>query len=143
MHRRLAILATVTVLIGLVAAPAAADNPSAFGPFTFPIDGVDPCTGSPHQITLEFVVFAHEGHKNNFVERLEMSGSTDSGYVLVGGHNNFVANNNVVTSGFKEVWSNPETGAKYQATGKFKITGNGAVVDEFALRCVGAATILP
>ena len=61
----------------------------------------------------------------------------------MGAEGTFVANNNVVTSGFKEVWRNPETGAQYQATGKFKITGNGAVVDEFALRCVGAPTILP
>jgi hypothetical protein len=40
-----------------------------------------------------------------------------------------------------EMWRNPVDGSKIQASGTFRITGDGIVVDEFELRCVGAPTL--
>jgi hypothetical protein len=94
------------------------------------------------EVTFTFTVFAHEGHNNNYVERLgERTGSTDSGYVLIGGHDNFRANKNGVSAGFKDVWRNPDSGDKMQATGRLRVVGSSAVIDSFDLRCVGGPTV--
>ena len=143
MHRRLTLLMTIVLLIGLMAAPAAADRPATFGPFADGFVGTDPCTGLEHVGTLEFTIYAHEGHSNNFLGRVETTGTTDSGYVMIGGHNVFQENDNVFVSSFDEIWRNPDSGAMYKTTSVFRITGNGIVVDTFDLRCIGGATILP
>jgi hypothetical protein len=140
----LTLLATVMVLMGLIAAPAAADEPAEIGPITNgPFSGFnDPCTGDPMLVTITFTVFAHEGHNNNYVERLgERTGSTDGGYVLIGGHDNFRANKNGLSAGFKDVWRNPDSGDKMQATGRLRVVGSSAVIDSFDLRCVGGPTV--
>lgn len=139
MRRSLTLLASIVILTGLIAAPAAADPPTVFGPFEFSFDGVDPCTGEDHEGTLSFTVYSHEDHANNLVGRVETTGTTDSGYVLVGGYNHFQDNENVVTTGLKEVWRNPDTGAMMQTTERFRIAGNSMIVDTFEVRCVRAA----
>jgi hypothetical protein len=143
MRRLLTLLATLIVLIGLIAAPAAADKPAEIGPITNgPFPNIDPCTGDLIEVTMTFTVFVHEGHNNNFVLQVgERTGSTNSGYVLIGGHNNFRANNNGESASFKDVWSNPDNGDKMQATGRFRIVGSSAVIDGFDLRCVGGPTV--
>jgi hypothetical protein len=143
MRRLLTLLATVMVLVGLIAAPAAADEPAEIGPFTDgPFSDFNPCTGDPMEVTITFTVFVHEGHNNNFVVRLgERTGSTDSGYVLIGGHDNFRENNNGVSAGFRDVWRNPDNGDKMQATGRLRVVGSSAVIDSFDLRCVGGPTV--
>ena len=131
------------VLVGLMAAPAAADKPAEFGPFTDgPFQDFDPCTGLEMDVEITFTVFAHEGHNNNFVIRFgERTGETSSGYVLVGGHDNFRANTGGEFGSFKDVWRNPENGDTMQAAGRFRMVGNAPVVDSFDLRCVGGPTI--
>jgi hypothetical protein len=143
MRRLLTLLATVMVLVGLIAAPAAADKPAEIGPITNgPFTDTDPCTDDPMEVTITFTVFAHEGHNNNYVDRLgERTGSTDSGYVLIGGHDNFRENNNGVSAGFRDVWRNPDNGDKMQATGRLRVVGSSAVIDSFDLRCVGGPTV--
>jgi hypothetical protein len=142
MRRLLTLLATVMVLMGLIAAPAAADKPFVDGPFTAgPFTDIDPCTGDPMEVTITFTVFVHEGHNNNFVIRFgDRSGSTDTGYVLLGGHDNFREDNNGVSASFKDVWRNSENGDKMQATGRLREVGSSAVIDSFDLRCVGGPT---
>lgn len=139
MRRTLMLAAAAAMLIGLLAAPAAADRPAEFGPFTNgPFPEIDPCTGGDMYVTINFTVFVHEGHKNNFVIRFgERSGSTDTGYVLIGGHENGRDNKNGESGSFKDVWRNPDTGDKMQASGKFRIVGNSPEIDSFDLRCVG------
>lgn len=139
MRRALILLATAMILIGLIAAPAAADRPTEIGPITNgPFPDIDPCTGDPMMVTINFTVFVHEGHKSNFVVRLgERSGSTDTGYVLIGGHDNGRENKNGESGSFKDVWRNPDNGDKMQAAGRFRDVGNSAVIDTFDLRCVG------
>ena len=142
MRRLLTLLVTVVVLIGLMAAPAAADQPTVFGPFTDgPFPDTDPCTGLEMFVTINLTFYDHIGHGNNFVGRADKTGTTSSGYVMVGGHDNFQANNNVVIGSFKDVWRDPVDGTKIQATGRLRIAGNSMVIDEFDLRCVGAPTI--
>jgi hypothetical protein len=142
MRRSLTLLATVMVLIGLIAAPAAADKPTVIGPITNEFSDFDPCTGDEMGITITFTVFEHQGHNHNFVGRLgERTGETSNGYVLIGGHDNFQGNENGASGGFKDVWRNPDNGNKMQATGKFRVVGNSAFVDSFDLRCVGGPTV--
>jgi hypothetical protein len=143
MHRRLTLLMTVVLLIGLMAAPAAADKPAIIGPFADGFVGTDPCTGLEHVGTLELTFYVHGGHPNNFGGRVELTGTTDSGYVMIGGSNVFQENDNVFVSSFNEIWRNPDSGAMYEASSVFRITGNDIVVDTFDLRCIGGATILP
>ena len=76
MRRLLTLLATVTVLIGLVAAPAAADPPTE-APFEANFSDIDPCTGLEMDITVMGTFFDHLGHDNNFVCRIgERTGFT-------------------------------------------------------------------
>lgn len=129
------------VLIGLVAAPAAADPPTVIGPITDEFSDIDPCTESPMDVSITFTFFDHVGHNQNFVGRIgERTGETSNGYVLIGGHDNFRANENGASGSFKDVWRNPDNGNKIQAAGKFRVVGNSAFVDSFDLRCVGGGT---
>jgi hypothetical protein len=76
------------------------------------------------------------------IERIgEKSGTTSNGYVLIGGHDNFPANNGGASGSYKDVWRNPDNGNKMQAAGKFRAVGNSAFIDTFELRCVGGPTV--
>jgi hypothetical protein len=137
------LLATVMVLVGLMAAPAAADKPTEY-PFSGGGTEIDPCTGLEMDVTVMGTFFDHEEHNNNFVGRIgERTGFTSSGYVLVGGHDNFRVNKNGVSGTFKDVWRNPDNGDKIQATGRLLVVKGDVVIDRFDLRCVGGPTILP
>ena len=143
MRRSFTLLATVMILVGLMAAPAAADKPTE-SPYLDEFTDVDPCTGLEMDITVMGTFFDHVGHNNNFVGHIgERSGFTSSGYVLVGGHDNFRAHRNGVSGTFKDVWRNPDNGDKMQATGRFLEVKGAVVIDRFDLRCVGGPTILP
>jgi hypothetical protein len=134
------LLAAVMVLIGLGAAPAAADKPVQLGPFQEVIVDVDPCNGGLMEFTLNLTFFEHQEHNNNFVGRIAVTGSTDSGYILKG-HDRLVQNQNGVRRALKVMGRNPETGDMLQVTPKFRMVGNSPVIDSFDLRCVGAPTI--
>lgn len=140
MRRSLMLLAAVMVLIGLVAAPAAADKPVQLGPFQEVFVDVDPCTGELMEGTLNLTFFEHPGHNNNFVGRIVYTGSTDSGYILKG-HETFVPNKNGVRLRFNVMGRNPETGDKMQRTRTFRMVGNSPEIFSVDLRCVGAPTI--
>ena len=137
--RSMMALAMGALMAASMAAPAAADRPdqssdSAEG------DVVDPCTGYEMEVTLDIVRFEHS-HKNNFVGRIETTGTTTSGHVVVGGHDNIQENDNVEILSFKVVLRNPFDGSMYEVAGYYRSTGNG-YVDEFGLRCIGAPTIV-
>ena len=142
MRRSLIILAAAAVLLGVMAVPAAADKPVVTVIPEFTVTDIDPCTGLFHELTFNVTIYDHV-HKNNAVTKIDKEGTTDSGYVLVGGSHRIVGNNNVFTINYKDVWRNPDTGAKMDAIGKVRFAGNSPVVESFELRCIGAPTILP
>ena len=136
-------LAAGALMAAMLPGVASADKPTVYGPFTDTFTDFNPCTGEEMEVTLTFTFYDHEGHKNNFVGRAELTGSTSEGHVLIGGHDRVSAGPNGVSASFKDVWRNPDNGEKFQVSGKFRERGNAPVVEEFAMRCVGAPTILP
>ena len=141
MRRRFTLLVTVGILIGLMAVPAAADAPVVFGPFEFGFDSIDPCTGEEHSGTVYGTFHGHFDHNNNFVLRVDETGTTDSGYVLLSGHVRDVETNNGVTFRLKEIWRNPDSGAMYEYSEVGRIVGNSVELDEVGERCVTGSTI--
>ena len=144
MRRTLTLLATVAILIGLVAAPAAADKPIPIG-FDEPVLDVNPCTGEEIDLYLTFQgyehghlvddalwhlfldVLVHEDnfvHQNNYVRSGAFtSGHTSDGYFLDHGREHWMINDNhknrklVVT--FHSTWSN-EAGSKFAVNGVWR-----------------------
>jgi hypothetical protein len=99
------------------------------------------------EVTLDFAFYEHS-HENDFVGRVETTGTTSSGHVVVGGHDNIQENDDVEIYGIKDVWRNHVDGSMYETTLKITIGAptsevDGMVVDGFGLRCIGAPTILP
>jgi hypothetical protein len=146
MRRSLTLLVTVGVLIGLMAAPAAADKPTNFQPDPVVFYPINPCTGLVHEVTVNVDVFEHQGgHPNGgFVGRAVRTGSTSDGYVMEHGREVQMANGNVFVNPFKDFWRNDD-GSKFIAQGVFivDIKNDEVQVDRFSLRCLGAPTILP
>ena len=146
MRRSLTLLATIAVLIGVMAAPAAADKPVNFQPPPSVFDALNPCTGLEHKVTIHFDVYEHQGdHPNGgFVGRAVRTGSTSDGYVMERGREIQMANGNVFVNTFKDLWRNDD-GSKFIAQGAFvfDIKNDEVQVDVFSLRCLGAPTILP
>ena len=154
MRKSLTLLATVAILIGLVAAPAAADRPAEFTDHFYldasnsflPLN--DPCTGESMEffdITLE--VREHQ-HKDGVIWSVKGYGVTGSGYVLSGSPDHGVVKGNpedggFVVAGFSDMWTNPETGDKMHMRSVFIMKDGVPQVDIFSSRCVGGPTIEP
>lgn len=120
MRRTLTLLTTVAILIGLVAAPAAADKPIPINFDEPTIFGVNPCTELPHEIQLRFEGYEHF-HQNNYVRSGAFSsGSTSDGYVMDHGREHWVIsdshNNHSLNVTFHNTWSN-DGGSKFAVTG--------------------------
>ena len=139
MKKRLMISLFAGVLMAaMLPGVASADKPVTFtDEVMFP--DTDPCTGQLVDVTLVFDIAIHE-HRNNFVVTVQRSGSIDTGYEFLGGQEHFVANKNGEGGTFNDMWRNPDTGAKFQVAGKFRIRGNAPIVEEFEMRCLGAPT---
>lgn len=123
-------------LVGLGTTPVAADAPTTFSETnTFP--DINPCSGEPMEVTINFEGRFHE-HRNNFVGHGSKTGSTNDGYTMNHGVDNFVENNNVVRNAFTDNWTHAD-GSKFKAQGSwvFDISSEEFRVDNFSLRCVG------
>jgi len=154
MRRSLTLLATVAILIGLVAAPAAADKPTEYEiNLEFPADNpyfpvTDPCTGEDMTFFITLKVRDHVGHKNNMTGIAQAYAYTDTGYVLSGDPDHLMIKGDpsepeLVVSGFNDSWRNPETGAKMHMQSVFIEKNGVAQVDKFRTWCVGGPTIEP
>ena len=155
MRRTLTLLVTVVILIGLVAAPAAADKPTEWRlDLYFDADNPglplnDPCTGeSMGYIDVYLIIRDHLGHKNNMTGIAKGYGTTGSGYVLSGSPDHLMIIGDpwvdgLVTSPFSDMWTNPDTGAKMHMRGIFVMKDGVVRVDKFSSRCVGGPTIEP
>jgi hypothetical protein len=140
MNRVVTLLVSVVLLVGLVAAPAVANPPERFGPFTDVIDGVDPCTGEDHQLTIIWTISVKETD-DTFTGRVRMSGTTSAGYTMVDSRH-IVKD---APNGFKDVnyelWWNESTGDVYEFNGVFYFSeASGMVVDEVTLTCLTGPT---
>lgn len=136
--RRIVAVAATTgaCLLGLGAAPAAADAPiESSGSVTF-ID-INPCTATEMEVTIN-LDFAEHHHRNNFVGHVSRTGTTDDGYVMDHGVENFVDNGNVARGAFSDIWRHPD-GSKFVAQGGFvfDIVNGEPRVERFSLRCIG------
>jgi hypothetical protein len=149
MRRSLTLLATVAILIGLVAAPAAADKPAEFTwEFQFPRDNpdfpvIDPCTGEDMIIDVQLVIREHQGHPNNLTRLAKGYGTTSSGYVLSGSPDHFMENDKLLVNTFSDMWRNPGTGAKMHMLSVFVMKDGEVQVDRWETWCVGGPTIDP
>jgi len=146
MRRSLTLLATVAILIGLVAAPAAADKPTHWrmpDSGTFGWDDVDPCTGEAMRIDVYLEIREHQGHKNNLTGIAKGYGTTSSGYVLSGSPDHLMIRDDgaFVVSVFNDRWRNPETGAKMHMHSVFVLKDGVPHIDKHRSWCVGGPTI--
>ncbi len=133
--RRIATFWAVTaVFVGVMAAPAVADDPVHFVE-DVSFDALNPCTGEVHTVNITFSVFEHF-HGDEFVARVRRTGTTSDGYDLVKGREVFKADPTGVWGWFRDVWSNPDGGAFF-AMGAFEMRGDDVLMDEFRIRCIG------
>jgi hypothetical protein len=154
MRRTLTLLATVSILIGLIAAPASADKPAEFrvdftvnaGNPVLPLN--DPCTGlDMGYMDIYLIIREHQGHKKNLTGIVKGYGVTGSGYVLSGSPDHLMIKGDpetdgLVVSGFNDMWTNPN-GDKMQMRAIFVMKDGVVRVDKFTSRCVGGRTIDP
>jgi hypothetical protein len=155
MRRSLTLLATVAILIGLVAAPAAADKPVEYTlDLYFDADNPglplnDPCTGESMEFyDIVLVIREHQGHKDGVVGIAKGYGVTGSGYVLSGSPDHLRIKGDpddggFVVTGFNDSWRNPDTGAKMHMQSVFIMKDGVVQVDKFRTWCVGGPTVDP
>ena len=138
-----ALAVLTTLMVCGFGSHAFADKPAAFS-FSVTFTDLNPCTGTPHDITIFLDVYEHQEHNNNFVGRVVRTGFTSDGFEMFAGGERFILNNNVVVSSFRDMWRS-EDGRMFTANGRFMLNFNqGQVkVDRFELRCIGDDTILP
>ncbi|MEN8041580.1 MAG: hypothetical protein ABFR95_08775 [Actinomycetota bacterium] len=154
MRRSLTLLATIAILVGLVAAPAAADQPVEYSiELEFPADNpffpvTDPCTGDDMIFYITLNIREHQGHGNMLTGIAKAYAYTSTGYELSGDPDHLMikgdpADPDLVVSGFNDSWRNPDTGAKMHMQSVFILKDGEVQVDKFRSWCVGGETILP
>ncbi len=154
MRRSLTLLATVAILIGLVAAPAAADKPTEY---RIPTEGFlewddfDACTGEPMHVKVYLTVREH-AHRNNVVGIAKGFGTTSTGYVLSGSPNPLMITGSwdeqeFVATGFTDIWTKPNGDKMRQHSVLVDknphIPPIDAQVDIFTSSCIGGPTVDP
>ena len=136
--RRLIFAVTLAmVFVGVVAVPAMADKPTTI-PNLLVWEDVNPCSGLPHEVTLDAVVSMHD-HRNNGLFHVSYTGTTSSGFTLIAGQENAMRNDNVVRGTFNFQWRHAD-GSKFVEQGKFLINfqKNEMLVDVLGSRCIGS-----
>lgn len=139
MKKRLMVsLATGALMAMMLPGVASADSPTIFEGTNGPFPETDPCTGDEMLVTINWTDRVHF-HKNNLVAIFSAEGTTDNGYVMTNASGRYVENKNKASEVFKDRWSNPDNGNKFEAAGKFQINFNTGEVthEEFELRCIG------
>jgi hypothetical protein len=126
--RRLAIsVLAALLLVGLVAAPAAADPPRWFTDSEVIPDFTNPCTGLEQTLNLTIEGYRHDSHdknQNNFIYKVVVTGfatdeetGVENGWVIERGREHFMWNDiHRVVATFHHIWRNDE-GSKYTVNG--------------------------
>ena len=122
MKRALFSLSVFSLLMGLVAAPAAADHPIPYSHEEVVEDAINPCTGDSHVVHLTFEGYEHNHERNRVLTGAFTSGWTSDGYVLESGreHWNSNAQTNKLVVTFHNTWSNNE-GSTFRINGQWLI----------------------
>lgn len=139
MRRLLVLVAAVAVMVFGLAVPAGADRPTEES-FSVTFPDINPCTESPMEVTINFEISLHEGHRNNFVATVRRTGSVEpDGYTMVSGNETFVANRGGERGHFMDLWRNDD-GSAFRAWGVFVFNANQdeLKVDRFRLQCIHA-----
>ncbi|MDX1615819.1 MAG: hypothetical protein R3300_16010 [Candidatus Promineifilaceae bacterium] len=133
----LVIIALGLLLAGLGVLPVGADAPSRFTDSVTFTD-TDPCMGIEQEITIYLEFMEHQGHSHNFVGHIKRTGTTDAGYVMDHGVENFVANGNVARGTFTDIWHH-DNGSKFKAQGLFvyDVSAGELLVIMGGLECIG------
>lgn len=137
MRRSFTLLVIVAAWIGLMALPATAHSPTAIGPFTNVFDTTDPCTGEDYQGTVNWTIWVHEDG-DAFDGRVVSDGTTDNGYIMVGGQGLLKGDIRGFKSVVSEIWYNAATGAVFEYSETFRDDGT-TIVDETSKVCLSAA----
>lgn len=126
---------TGVMLVGLMAAPAMADDPIIISD-TIVFTDVNPCTGLEHEITRDFTVTIRE-HGNNTVVQVDNSVVTDDGYEGTG-HETTVISKNVATGTINYVVDKPDNSARYMVKIHFTFDANKGELrtERVAFNCV-------
>ena len=132
MRRALMMLAAVSMLLGVMAAPAAA-NPVVFQDSVTFVD-LDPCTGADQEITIDVTVWVYETADGVDV-RVRKTGHTSAGYIMEHGKETFTAFDGVEMGEFEDPWRNPATGDSFVAQGRFLMIDGEVLVNDFRLVC--------
>ena len=135
MKKAIGALVASVMLVGLMAAPAVADDPIVITD-TVVFTDVNPCTGLEHEITRDFTIKVRE-HRNNTVLQVDNSVVTSDGYEGTG-HETTVISKNVETGTINYVVDNPDTGAKYMVKIHFTFDTNQGELrtERVAFNCV-------
>lgn len=132
-------IAAVAALMAstLFTGAASADPPSDIG-FSVTFVDQNPCTGLPHEITINLAISFHD-HDGRFVAHAHRTGTTTSGYVMDHGVSITQGNGNVMVNTLTDTWRRTD-GSMFQAKNVQVIdTRTSEVrVDRFRLRCVKA-----
>ncbi len=136
-RKRLTAVAAIAAIsvgtIGLTGSSASADRPVEFGE-SITFTDVNPCTESPMEVTINFVVRLHE-HGDRFVAHVSRTGSTDDGYVMDHGVETASSNGNVFRQAVADRFRN-EDGSTFQIHGVLVEKEDGVRVDRLTLRCL-------
>lgn len=138
MRRLIYAVTLVMAFVGILALPAMADEPAAFTPDALVWEAVNPCSGLPHEVTLNPVVSMHS-HQSNGLFHVSYEGTTSSGFTLIAGTENAMRNDNVVRGTFSLQWRHPD-GSEFMEQGRFVINfqKNEMLVDALGARCLGS-----
>jgi hypothetical protein len=97
--------AIVGVAALALAAPAAADPPTAF-PFQFVFDDVNPCTGLTHTVTIAGTTYVHE-HDGRIVAQSERTITTSPTGFVGHGTDSYVLNGQVEIFRLTDILTSP------------------------------------
>ncbi len=137
--RRLMVTGTALamLLIGLMASPALADQPTEWTLERVVEGGTNPCDPSTSQtVYLVFHVKEHQ-HENNVVLTVTTEVSTDDGFSALG-HETRVITDRTFRTMYNFMHTNPETGQKFSLKGRIvqDLTTGEVLVDEREFYCV-------
>ena len=129
------VVALLSVVALVVAAPAAADPPTK-DEFVEVFTDVNPCTGAEMTVTLAGEVWFHE-HGSREVARAERTITTSDGFAGRG-TDSYVNNGRILKFRFSDMLTNA-SGARFRARGVFvlDLRTDTVRVDTFSLTCLG------
>jgi hypothetical protein len=128
------VLALLSVVVLVFAAPAAADAPTEFG-FRDVFEDVNPCTGTPMIVTLVGAASGHE-HGSRFVGHAKRTITTSDGF-SGRGTDTMIDNGQVFVFRFSDMMTNA-SGDRFRARGVFvlDVSTDTVRVDRFDLTCL-------